>query len=107
MVHLVFAALLTALATPSPAPAHYDVLISAGHEGRPKSCPRFPKHHCNLGTPGERAWTPLVADEAARVLRSEGYTVAREPADFEGEYDVRAAIFRAGGCGFFPTVYGA
>lgn len=93
MFHLIFAALLTALATPSPAPVHYDVLISAGHEGRPESCPRFPKHRCNLGTPGERAWTPVVADEAARVLRSEGYSVAREPADFDGEFDVRAAIF--------------
>jgi len=91
--HLFLAALLTALATPSPAPAHFDVLISAGHEGRPESCPRFPNHHCNLGTPGERAWTPVVADEAARVLRAEGYTVAREPADFDGQYDVRAAIF--------------
>lgn len=93
MFHLIFAALLTALATPSPAPVHYDVLISAGHEGRPQSCPRFPKHRCNLGTPGERAWTPVVADEAARVLRSEGYSVAREPADFDGGFDVRAAIF--------------
>lgn len=72
---------------------HYDVLISAGHEGRPESCARFPKHHCNLGTPGERAWTPLVADEAARKLREMGYSVAREPADFDGEYDVKAAIF--------------
>ena len=93
MFHLIFAALLAALATPSPAPVHYDVLISAGHEGRPESCARFPKHHCNLGTPGERAWTPVVADEATRVLRSEGYTVAREPADFDGQFEVRAAIF--------------
>lgn len=72
---------------------HYDVLISAGHEGRPESCARFPKRHCNLGTPGERAWTPVVADEAARKLRELGYSVAREPADFEGAYDVQAAIF--------------
>lgn len=72
---------------------HYDVLISAGHEGRPQSCARFPKRHCNLGTPGERAWTPIVADEAARKLRELGYSVAREPADFDGEYDVKAAIF--------------
>lgn len=82
MLHLMLAALL-----------HYDVLISAGHEGRPQSCARFPKHHCNLGTQGERAWTPLVADEAARKLRDMGYSVAREPADFEGEYEVKAAIF--------------
>ena len=40
----------------------YDVLISAGHEGRPASCARFPQHHCNLGASGEREWTPIVAD---------------------------------------------
>jgi hypothetical protein len=72
---------------------HYDVLISAGHEGRPRSCARFPAHHCNLGANGERDWTPIVADVAANVLRGRGYTVAREPADFEGNYDVGTAIF--------------
>lgn len=72
---------------------HYDVLISAGHEGRPESCARFPARHCNLGTAGERTWTPVVADEAARKLREMGYSVAREPADFDGSYDVKAAIF--------------
>ena len=82
MLHFLLAAVL-----------HYDVLISAGHEGRPQSCARFPKRHCNLGTPGEQAWTPLVADEASRKLRDMGYSVAREPADFDGEYDVKAAIF--------------
>lgn len=82
MLHLVLAALL-----------HYDVLISAGHEGRPQSCARFPNHHCNLGAPGERAWTPVVADEAARQLRALGYSVAREPADFDGKFAVKAAIF--------------
>lgn len=71
----------------------YDVLISAGHEGRPQSCARFPKRKCNLGAAGEREWTPVVADEATRVLRAHGYTVAREPADFDGAFDVRAAIF--------------
>jgi hypothetical protein len=82
MLHLILAAVL-----------HYDVLISAGHEGRPESCARFPKHHCNLGAAGERAWTPIVADEAASKLRAMGYSVAREPADFDGTYDVKAAIF--------------
>jgi hypothetical protein len=86
-------ALLAAQPASSPAAAHYDVLISAGHEGRPESCPRFPTHHCNLGAAGEREWTPIVADEAARVLKSAGYSVAREPADFDGMYDVNAAIF--------------
>ncbi|MBV9272070.1 MAG: hypothetical protein JO165_13330 [Candidatus Eremiobacteraeota bacterium] len=79
--------------TPSPTPLQYDVLISAGHEGRPASCVHFPKHKCNLGTGGEREWTPIVADEATRILRVHGYTVAREPADFEGMYAVKAAVF--------------
>jgi hypothetical protein len=95
MLHLLLAALIAQAATPTPAPTpqHFDILISAGHEGRPESCPRFPKHKCNLGTAGEREWTPLVADEATRILREQGYTVAREPADFEGTYDVKAAVF--------------
>jgi hypothetical protein len=95
MLHLVFAALLAeaAVSTPTPVPQHFDVLISAGHEGRPESCARFPKRKCNLGTAGEREWTPVVADEATRILRSQGYSVAREPADFDGTYDVKTAIF--------------
>jgi hypothetical protein len=72
---------------------HYDVLISAGHEGRPQSCAHFPAHRCNLGTAGERDWTPVVANVATSVLRGRGFTVAREPADFEGTYDVKTAIF--------------
>lgn len=71
----------------------YDVLISAGHEGRPASCPHFPQHTCNLGAAGERAWTPIVADAAARALREHGLRVARLPADFDGKYRVRAAVF--------------
>lgn len=70
-----------------------DVVISAGHEGRPASCARFPARKCNLGTAGERQWTPLVADEAARMLRAHGVSVARLPADFDGSYDADAAIF--------------
>jgi len=72
---------------------HVDVLISAGHEGRPASCARYPKRACNLGAQGEREWTPIVADEATRVLREQGVSVAREPADFDGNYDVDAAVF--------------
>ena len=71
----------------------YDVLISAGHEGRPASCAHFPQHHCNLGAAGERAWTPIVADAATKILRSHGVRVARLPADFAGHYDVDAAVF--------------
>jgi len=82
-------ALVTALASP----LHFDALISAGHEGRPASCARFPKRHCNLGAAGERQWTPIVADEAARALRAAGFSVAREPADFDGTFAVKAAVF--------------
>jgi hypothetical protein len=71
----------------------YDVLISAGHEGRPASCAHFPQHHCNLGAAGERDWTPVVADAATAILRKHGVTVARLPADFEGRYKVDAAVF--------------
>ena len=73
-------------------PGRYDVLISAGHEGRPASCAHF-THKCNLGAAGERAWTPIVADEATRILRDHNMAVAREPADFAGNYDVDAAVF--------------
>lgn len=71
----------------------FDVLISAGHEGRPESCAHFPAHKCNLGTAGERQLTPVVADEATRILREHGVTVARLPADFAGVYAVDAAVF--------------
>lgn len=83
MLHLILAAALL----------QYDVLISAGHEGRPASCARFPQHHCNLGAAGEREWTPIVADAATQILRSHGVTVARLPADFSGSYRVGAAVF--------------
>jgi hypothetical protein len=71
----------------------YDVLISAGHEGRPGSCARFPQHHCNLGAAGERGWTPIVADAATQILRRHGLSVALLPADFAGNYQVAAAVF--------------
>lgn len=88
---MILAALALSLSLAQP--LHYDVLISAGHEGRPQSCARFPKRHCNLGTAGEREWNPIVADAATHKLRELGYSVAREPADFDGEYDVKVAIF--------------
>jgi hypothetical protein len=70
-----------------------DVVVSAGHEGRPASCARYPKRACNLGTAGERMWTPIVADEVTRVLRAHGVRVVRVPADFDGRYAAQAAIF--------------
>ena len=78
---------------PAGAEEHADVLLQAGHEGRPASCARFPRRPCNLGAPGERQMTPLVADEAARRLRAAGLVVARVPADFTQHYRVRAAVF--------------
>ena len=89
-------ALAAALGSPSPtsSPATtVDVVVGAGHEGRPASCARFPHHHCNLGAAGERAWTPVVADAATGILRAHGITVARLPADFAGRYDAGAAVF--------------
>lgn len=70
-----------------------DVLIQAGHQGRPASCALFPNRPCNLGAAGELAATPLVADEAARRLRAAGLRVVRVPADYLQHYHVRAAIF--------------
>lgn len=71
----------------------FDVLISAGHEGRPASCRDFPQHRCNLGAAGERSWTPIVADAATRILRLHGVKVARRPADFSGKFRVTDAVF--------------
>ncbi len=82
MLHLLLAAIVDA-----------DVLISAGHEGRPASCAQFVRRACNLGAAGERDWTPIVADEATRMLRAHGVRVVREPADFAGNYLVGMAIF--------------
>lgn len=82
MLHLVLAALVRA-----------DVLVSAGHEGRPASCARFPQRACNLGAAGEREWTPIVADDVTRVLRAHGVRVLRKPADFDGRYAVDMAVF--------------
>ena len=81
-------------ASSAPLPVVYaDVLVGAGHEGRPQSCQRFPQHKCNLGTAGERKLTAEVADEATRILRAAGVAVVRLPADFAGSYAVKDAVF--------------
>ncbi len=79
--------------SPVPTPIRVDVVVQAGHEGRPASCARFPHHRCDLGAKGEVQWTPVVADEVTRVLRAHGVTVARLPADFDGRYVADAAVF--------------
>jgi hypothetical protein len=93
-------ALLAALLLASPVVAFAedgDVLVQAGHEGRPASCALVPARACNLGTAaaGEReiVWTVVVADEATRVLREHGYRVLRRPADYLGRDSARAAVF--------------
>ncbi len=102
------AALLAALAAATAARAQTgDVLIQAGHEGRPAHCLAlgFGAARCGRtgaafarpGRPTEReiAWTPVVADEATAVLRRHGLRVIRRPADYRiAQPDrVRAAVF--------------
>ncbi|MDQ2919100.1 MAG: hypothetical protein M3R10_04400 [Verrucomicrobiota bacterium] len=77
----------------SAAPVHADVLLSAGHQGRPASCRFFAQRKCNLGAAGERERTPVVIAEAARVLRAHGVNVIVEPADFHGTFSVKEAVF--------------
>jgi len=73
-----------------------DVLVQAGHQGRP-DCNVEPANLCrNTGaskSPGEIAWTPIVADEATRVLESHGVSVVRLPAYLPHHYDVAIAVF--------------
>jgi hypothetical protein len=95
-----FFALLASLLLAAPALAladDGDVLVQAGHEGRPASCALVPGRACNLGAGagGEREieWTVVVADEASRVLREHGYRVLRRPADYLGRDSARAAVF--------------
>jgi hypothetical protein len=74
-------------------PITADVLIGAGHEGRP-DCAIEPARLCNnTGAPGEIRWTPIVADVATRTLRAAGISVIRVPAHLTGPYHVRDAIF--------------
>ena len=75
-----------------------DVVIQAGHQGRPASCAPLHVRACNLGTSGadgalERDWTPIVADAAAGILRAQGYAVIRRPADYAEHDSARAAVF--------------
>jgi hypothetical protein len=68
------------------AAATVDVVIQAGHQGRPASCAPNHVHACNIGASNgsdrEIAWTPIVADAATDALRAAGYRVARRPADY-------------------------
>jgi len=68
-----------------------DVLIQAGHEGLTTG----PTGACgSLGC--EIDWTPIVANEAARILRNAGVSVIRADANFDlpdRTYSVEAAVF--------------
>ncbi len=85
-----------ALSSPAIAAQRADVLIQAGHEGRP-DCEREPATLCNntgaAAAPGEIVWTPIVASEAARILRAAGVSVIRAPAYLPGVTSVRLALF--------------
>jgi hypothetical protein len=63
-----------------------DVVIQAGHQGRPASCAPNHVRACNIGASNgsdrEIVWTPIVADAAAATLRAAGYRVIRRPADY-------------------------
>jgi hypothetical protein len=74
-----------------------DVVVQAGHQGRPKSCKPMHVKHCNLGarlgTQREQDWTPIVAHAAATELQHDGFTVKYRPADYRGHDRARAAVF--------------
>ena len=74
-----------------------DIVVQAGHQGRPDSCKPLHVKHCNLGArlgaQRERDWTPVVADAATASLRGDGFTVRRRPADWAGHDRARAAVF--------------
>jgi hypothetical protein len=93
---LIAAVLLLTAAAPAGART-VDVVVQAGHEGRPASCARFAVAACNMGASSpagrEIEWTPVVADAAVAALQAAGLRVARRPADY-AEHDVaRAAVF--------------
>jgi hypothetical protein len=96
-VCLAFALALGPCVVPSYASAEpvydADVLIQAGHEGRP-DCAVEPARLCNnTGAVGEIELTPVVADATARMLRAAGISVIRKPAHIERTYRVRDALF--------------
>jgi hypothetical protein len=77
--------------------AQTDVVLQAGHQGRPASCAPLHVKKCNLGAGSplgtERDWTPIVADAAARRLRADGFSVVRRPADYAAHDRARFAAF--------------
>jgi hypothetical protein len=90
------AAVLCAAAGPAAA-ENVDVVVQAGHEGRPASCAPNHVRACNIGASSaagrEILWTPVIADAAAATLRAAGLRVARRPADYPAHDVARAAIY--------------
>ena len=74
-----------------------DVVVQAGHQGRPASCAPNHVRACNIGASGngyrEIEWTPVVADAIAETLREAGLRVARRPADYPQHDTARIALF--------------
>jgi hypothetical protein len=93
------AAVATALlAAMLPAGAEtVDVVVQAGHEGRPASCAPNHVRACNIGASSpagrEIVWTPIVADAITAALRAAGFRVARRAADYPQHDTARIAIF--------------
>ena len=74
-----------------------DVVVQAGHQGRPASCAPNHVHACNIGASSaigrEILWTPIVADALTATLRRAGLRVARRPADYPEHDTARVAIY--------------
>ena len=74
-----------------------DVVVQAGHEGRPESCAPNHVRACNIGASSaigrEIVWTPIVADAMTAALRTAGLRVARRPADYPQHDTARVAIY--------------
>jgi len=95
--HPAFVIALLALGRQPAGADQVDVVIQAGHQGRPASCAPLHVKHCNLGTAAglqrEIDWTPIVANAATETLRRDGFTVKTRPADYLGHDRARIALF--------------
>jgi hypothetical protein len=72
-----------------------DIFIQAGHENAPSGTPQGAEG--SLGK--EKDWTPIVANETARILKEAGISVIREdaslrlPARANDRFKVKVAVF--------------
>jgi len=68
-------------------PEKAAIFIQAGHEGRTRgNTGACSSYGCEI------EWTPIVADEATRILREAGYTVIRADADRKRRSKVVLAV---------------